>query len=103
MLLYLSTNSRPDIALAVSQVTRFSSNPKKSHVTAIKMIIRYLARTKHIGITFAPTDVLNIDVFVDMEFTGLWNVEPIHDPASAKSCFGYIIKFTGCPPCGNQS
>jgi Reverse transcriptase (RNA-dependent DNA polymerase) len=97
MLLYLSTNSRPDIALAVSQVARFSSNPKKSHATAIKTIIRYLAGTKHIGITFAPTDVLNIDVYVDADFAGLWNVEPLHDPASAKSRFGYIIKLAGCP------
>jgi hypothetical protein len=39
MLLYLSTNTRPDIAFAVSQVARFNHNPKKSHATAIKMII----------------------------------------------------------------
>jgi hypothetical protein len=29
MLLYLSTNSRPDLAFAVSQVARFTHNPKK--------------------------------------------------------------------------
>jgi hypothetical protein len=39
MLLYLLTNTRPDIAFAVSQVARFNHNPKKSHATAIKMII----------------------------------------------------------------
>jgi hypothetical protein len=97
MLLYLCTNSRPDIALTVSQVARFSSNPKKLHATAIKMIICYLAGTKHIGINFVPTYVLNIDVFVDVDFAGLWNIEPLHDPASSKSCFGYVIKFDGCP------
>jgi Reverse transcriptase (RNA-dependent DNA polymerase) len=69
MLLYLSTNSRPDIALAVSQVAHFSSNPKKSHhATAIKMIICYLTRTKPIGITLTPTDAFNINVFVDANF-----------------------------------
>jgi hypothetical protein len=31
MLLYLLTNTRPDIAFAISQVVRFNHNPKKSH------------------------------------------------------------------------
>jgi hypothetical protein len=39
MLLYLSTNTRPDIAFGVSQVARFTSNPKQSHATAVKMIV----------------------------------------------------------------
>ena len=34
MLLYLSGNTRPDITFAVSQVARFTHNPKKSHATA---------------------------------------------------------------------
>ena len=42
MLLYLSGNTRPDIAFAVSQVCRFTVNPKQSHATAVKTIIRYL-------------------------------------------------------------
>jgi hypothetical protein len=45
MLLYLSTNTRPDIAYAVSQAACFNSNPKQVHTTAIKKIIRYLQRT----------------------------------------------------------
>ena len=39
MLLYLSTNTGPDIAYAVSQVVHFGSNPKQSHASAIKMIV----------------------------------------------------------------
>jgi hypothetical protein len=34
MLLYLSTNTRPDIAFAVSQVAHFSYSPKQSHASA---------------------------------------------------------------------
>ena len=40
MSLSLSTNTRPDIALTVSQVAQFTSNPKQSHASAVKMIIR---------------------------------------------------------------
>ena len=35
MLLYLSVHSRPDIVMAVSQVARFSHNPKRSHELAL--------------------------------------------------------------------
>ena len=49
MLLYLSTKTRPDISFAVSQVARFSHNPKRSHVSAIKTIVRYLHRTADKG------------------------------------------------------
>lgn len=46
MLLYLSSNSRPDIQFAVHQCARFSHNPKKSHSNAVKRIIRYFNRNK---------------------------------------------------------
>ena len=39
MLLYLLTNMRPDIAITISQVACFNHNLKKSHATAIKMIV----------------------------------------------------------------
>ena len=45
MLLYLSMNTRPDIAFEVSQVAQFTSNHKQSHASAVKMIIRYLSAT----------------------------------------------------------
>ena len=45
-LLYLSTGTRPDIAFAVSNAARFSSNPSKQHWIAVKRIIRYLKGTR---------------------------------------------------------
>ena len=51
-LLYVSTNTRPDIAFAVSQVAWFTSNPKQFHASAVKMIIRYLSATSDQGIIF---------------------------------------------------
>ena len=58
MLLYLSTNTHPDITFAVSQVTRFNHSPKKSHATAVKMIIHYLKCTIDKGTIIHPTGTL---------------------------------------------
>ena len=55
MSLYMATNTRPDIAFAVSQVARFNSAPKQSHAAAVKMIVRYLKGTTAKGTIFKPT------------------------------------------------
>ena len=97
MLLYLSTNTRCDIAFAVSQVARFSQNPKQSHATAVKTILRYLKRTRDKGMLINITGKLNLDLYVDADFCGLYKTEPDQDPTSARSRSGYIIKLSGCP------
>ena len=45
MMMYLATNSRPDIAFAVNQCCRFANNPKQSHEKAVERIGRYLKGT----------------------------------------------------------
>ena len=97
MLLYLSTNTRPDISFAVSQVARFSHNPKKSHASAIKSIVRYLHKTTDMGMIVKPTGDLSIDCYVDADFAGLHGRDPDRSPSSAKSRTGYIITLGGCP------
>ena len=97
MLLYLSTNTRPDITFAVSQVARFNHSPKKSHATAIKTIVRYLQQTKDKGMIVRPTGDLSIDCDVDADFAGLHGRNPNEAPTSAKSRTGYLITLGGCP------
>jgi hypothetical protein len=97
MLLYLSTNTRPDITFAVSQVARFSSNPKQSHAKAVKIIVRYLAGTINKGIIFSPTTELRLDAWSDSDFAGLHGLEHQDNPTSSKSRTGYIVFFGNCP------
>jgi hypothetical protein len=85
MLLYLSTNTRPDITFAVSQLARFSLNPKQSHAKAIKIIVRYLAGTINKGIIFSPTKDLKLDAWSDSDFAGLHGSEHQDNPVSSKS------------------
>ena len=97
MLMYLATNSRPDIAFAVHQCARFTHCPKSSHATAVKRILRYLQGTKTKGITLTPSDTLSIDCYVDADFAGTWSVEDDQEPTSVKSRSGHLITFMGCP------
>lgn len=97
MLLYLSNNTRPDITFAVSQCARFTANPKKSHATAVKTIIRYLARTHDKGMIVRPDGSYHLRCWVDADFAGLFGKEPSSNPNSARSRYGYVITFGGVP------
>jgi len=50
-LLYL-TASRPYIMLSVFLCTRYQANPKESHLTSIKRIIKYLKGTTNVGLWY---------------------------------------------------
>jgi hypothetical protein len=49
MLMYLASNTRPDISYAVHQAARYSHGTRNSHAIAVKMILRYLKGTKDKG------------------------------------------------------
>ena len=97
MLMYLSTNSRPDIAFAVHQCARFTHAPKASHATAVKRILRYLQGTKDKGMTLTPTKEMDVNCYVDADFAGTWSVEDDQEPVSVKSRSGHLLTFMGCP------
>jgi hypothetical protein len=95
MLLYLSTNTWPDITFAVSQVARFNHGPKQSHAAAIKSILRYLARTNDRGTIVVLKKDLSLDCYVDADFAGLYKVDPNDDPSSLvramSSCLATVL------------
>jgi hypothetical protein len=86
MLMYLATNTRPDIAYAVHQAARYTHDPRASHAVAIKRILRCIKGTKDKGVYFKPDGTEKIDCYVDSDFAGLFSVEDKHQPISAKSC-----------------
>ena len=51
-LLYL-TASRPDIAFSVGVCARYQANPKESHLTAVKRIIRYINGISDYGLWYS--------------------------------------------------
>jgi hypothetical protein len=97
MLLYLSSNSRPDIQFAVHQCARFTHFPKKSHEDAILRICRYLKGTKNKGLLLTPSNDMILDCYVDADFAGLYGVEDDQDPVCVKSRTGYCLTLANCP------
>ena len=98
MLLYLSTNTRPDIAFAVSQVCKYGNDPKKSHASAVKTILRYLKKTAERGLIVNPgKGLFHLDLYVDADFCGLFGQEDPYNKDSARSRTGYIVLLGGWP------
>ena len=99
MLLYLASNSRPDIAFAVHQCARFSHCPRATHEIAVKKICRYLKGSFDQGIIITPTrpDAFDIECFCDSDFVGLFGSEENTDPVCSCSRTGYVITLAGCP------
>ena len=71
MMLYLASNTRPDISFAVHQCARFTHNTKVSHDTAVKRIFRCTQGTKDNGLVFNPSKKLVVDCYADADFAGL--------------------------------
>ena len=44
---------RPDIAYAINKLAAYTANPSLQHIGALKCILRYLAGTKNLGITYS--------------------------------------------------
>jgi len=68
-LVYLSA-SRPDIMFSVCMCDRFQSNPKESHLSAVKRIIRYLLGTMNIGLWYPKNSTCNLIGYSDSNFGG---------------------------------
>jgi hypothetical protein len=71
MLMYLASNSFPEIAFAVHQCARFGHNPKQSHGKAVIRIGRYLRGLKGNGLIIKPGEDLKLDCYADADFAGL--------------------------------
>ena len=97
MLIYLTNNTRPDIAHAVHACARYTYNPKKFHAIAVKHILRYLKGTHDKVLVIKPNNEQTLDCYVDSDFAGIYSHLTNQDPSSTKSRTGYVILYQGCP------
>ena len=68
-LLYLIA-SRPDIMFSVCLCAQFQSNPKESHVKAVKQIMRYLKGTIGFGLLYPKSSSFYLISYSGVDFVG---------------------------------
>jgi ATP-binding cassette subfamily B (MDR/TAP) protein 1 len=68
-IMYAMLSTRPDVALALSLMSRFQSNPEMDHWTAVKNILKYPRRTKDMLLVYGGgEEELGIKGYVDASF-----------------------------------
>lgn len=86
---YLAIVSRPDVAFAVSNVSKFLSRHGRSHWNAVKRILSYLVGTPNLGIHFRKKGNTDLIGFSDADFA--------NDLETRRSTSGYIFLLAGGP------
>ena len=90
-LLYLASWTRPDISFAVSELSRFVSNPGKPHLEAAKRVFRYLKKTITLGLVYrsSPSEMPPNTLwgYVDSDWAGC--------PDSRRSTSGFVFMLNG--------
>lgn len=84
---YLAIATRPDIAFAVSVLSRFSKNPGIQHWEALKRLLRYLKGTVDLKLTYSP-DATSSELFktyTDADHGG--------NPDNGRSTSGFVVKM----------
>ena len=81
-LMYAMLDTRPDIAYAVSIMSRYGSNPNKAHWKAVKRIFRYLRQTVDYQLVFRG-DLKSLSGYTDADWAG--------DQDTRRSTSGYVF------------
>ena len=67
--MYLTT-SRPDILFSVHLCARFQYDPRESHLTVVKRILRYLKGTRNLGLMYEKTSEYSLSGLCDADYVG---------------------------------
>jgi len=90
-LMYLATQTRPDISYAVGLLARFNSNPGEPHWKAVKHLFRYIKGTLDFKLTYTRGPPLSHPFisYSDADHGGCKD--------SGKSTGGFMILMNGAP------
>ena len=84
--MYLMNCTRPDIAYAVSRLSRYTHNPNKDHWTALERLAKYLRGTIDYGLKFESYPPI---------LEGYSDANWISDSDEIKSTSGYVFTLGG--------
>ncbi|GKA93173.1 retrovirus-related pol polyprotein from transposon TNT 1-94 [Tanacetum coccineum] len=86
MLMYLMTSTRPDLAYAVSRLSRYTSNPSYAHWKAITRVLHYLRYSRDYGLHYDRHPTV-IEGYTDANW--------ISDIKDSRSTSGYVFTLGG--------
>lgn len=87
-LLYIAQGTRPDIAFAVNDVSRFNSKHCEQHWNAVLRIIRYLKGTKNQKLCYQKdSEKCDLHGFSDADWAS--------DIDKRRSCTGFVFRLCG--------
>lgn len=84
-LLFLMQATRPDIAFAVNNVSRFNGNHSEIHWQAVKRIFRYLRGTTELRLRYTSDNAEEMHAFTDADWAS--------EVDDRRSCSGYVLKM----------
>ena len=88
---YLVSWTRPDIAFAVSALSKYSSNPGPQHFAGLRHVYRYLRGTQDYGVTYTGagdvTDAPTLTIYSDADFAACMD--------DRRSVTGYSVHLCG--------
>uniref|UniRef100_A0A803R4Z6 Reverse transcriptase Ty1/copia-type domain-containing protein n=1 Tax=Cannabis sativa TaxID=3483 RepID=A0A803R4Z6_CANSA len=87
-IMYLMVCTRPDLAFAISTLSKYMANPGKIHWLAMKWVFRYLVGTPKVGLIYKQQKFsTNIEGYSDADYAG--------DRDSRKSTSSYMFLLGG--------
>jgi len=82
-LLHLAQATRPDIAFATNDVSRFNNQHSSEHWQAVKRIFRYLRGTIDYKLNFCKTNDMKMHAYTDADWAS--------DIDKRRSCSGHVV------------
>ena len=86
-LMYLATCTRPDLAAAVSELSKFSQNPGIAHWEGVKRVLRYVSGTVGDGLLYKRGAQIEVWGYSDAGHAG--------DHETSKGRSGYVFMSAG--------
>jgi hypothetical protein len=107
-LLYLSVNTRPDLAYSVGTLARYMSSPTEDHMHAAKHVLRYLRGTTQHALYFPLADKVTEVSTYEPAMKPLPNVTERYDirlytDADFANCTDHRKSVSGVYICGEKS
>jgi hypothetical protein len=87
-LLYITLGTRPDVAYAVTALSRQAANPSAEHLDKALYICRYLLGTCYYSLVFDGSSQSGLIAYTDSDWAS--------DPNTRRSQTGWFIKLANC-------